>query len=339
MFVEWLGHFHPLVLHIPIGLLFIGFIFVSLELFKKKDWGPSVLKLIYGVAVLGSAVSCLTGYFLIQNGEYSGELLENHKWGAVILLIATSLYFLSLFTQIKSITKWIGSLVLLLGVSLVGHDGGSITHGSDFLDFPKEEEEQPVVDSLSTLKNDEVATIPLETPNTEVLTEPEVKPENAVITSQPEAKPEKGAKAELGVQSQKAVKSEKPVESSKKTEAKTEKDAVVKTQPSQPKQNDQSRVSMYTGVIAPLFDKKCNSCHGENKQKGGLRMDTPAYLKQGGKSGASIVVGSPESSELIKRILLPLEDDDHMPPAEKPQCTDKEIEEIRKWILSGAPYE
>ena len=55
----------------------------------------------------------------------------------------------------------------------------------------------------------------------------------------------------------------------------------------------------------------------QKKQKGGLRMDNPDYLMKGGKEGETIVAGSADESEMIKRILLEREAEHHMPPKEK----------------------
>lgn len=94
----------------------------------------------------------------------------------------------------------------------------------------------------------------------------------------------------------------------------------------------------YSDIIQPLLQTKCYSCHGKNKQKGKLRMDDSLRLMKGGKDGVVIKPGNAEKSEMIKRISLPREDDDHMPPKEKPQLTEQEIALIHWWISSGASF-
>lgn len=93
---------------------------------------------------------------------------------------------------------------------------------------------------------------------------------------------------------------------------------------------------VYADVVQPVLQAKCYSCHGSKKQKGGLRVDDPALLLKGGKSGEAILPGRAAESELIKRLLLPLEDDDHMPPKSKPQLKESEIALIHWWIDQGA---
>lgn len=82
---------------------------------------------------------------------------------------------------------------------------------------------------------------------------------------------------------------------------------------------------------------KCLACHGPTLQKGGLELGTYERLVKGGDDGAVIVAGKPEASELLRRLTLPADDDEHMPPTPKPQPLAAEIETLRRWIAAGAP--
>lgn len=95
----------------------------------------------------------------------------------------------------------------------------------------------------------------------------------------------------------------------------------------------------YQEVVQPLLQTKCYSCHNANKKKGGLQMDQPSLLMKGGKNGEIIIAGKAAESEMIRRLLLPREDEDHMPPKEKPQLNDQEIALLHWWIASGASFE
>jgi len=95
----------------------------------------------------------------------------------------------------------------------------------------------------------------------------------------------------------------------------------------------------YNDVIQPLFESKCYSCHGKRRQKGGLRIDLQDRLMKGGKDGAVIVAGNAEKSDMIRRLLLAREEEDHMPPKEKPQLNENEIALIHWWISSGASFD
>ena len=76
---------------------------------------------------------------------------------------------------------------------------------------------------------------------------------------------------------------------------------------------------VYTDVVQPLLEAKCYSCHGASKQKGKLRLDQQEFILKGGKSGQTMEPGNADESEMIKRMLLPVDNEDHMPPKEKSQ--------------------
>lgn len=96
---------------------------------------------------------------------------------------------------------------------------------------------------------------------------------------------------------------------------------------------------VYDHLIEPLLQKKCMSCHNHRKAKGDLVMETRELFLKGGKDGKLFLPGSPDSSLLIRRIHLPLADDDHMPPEGKPQLTEEETALLYWWIKSGAPMD
>jgi hypothetical protein len=94
---------------------------------------------------------------------------------------------------------------------------------------------------------------------------------------------------------------------------------------------------VYTGIVKPILANTCVSCHGEKKQKKMLRLDSLAAIMKGGKDGAVVVPGNADKSDLVDRIELDLDDDDHMPPKGKPQLSDKEILILEWWVKAGAP--
>lgn len=102
------------------------------------------------------------------------------------------------------------------------------------------------------------------------------------------------------------------------------------------KTNDFSASLAFATLILPVLQKDCVECHGPEKSKGGLRLDTFAELMKGGKNGPALVAGKSADSELVKRMLLPETDDDHMPPEGKPQPGKDDLALLRWWIDSGA---
>jgi hypothetical protein len=95
---------------------------------------------------------------------------------------------------------------------------------------------------------------------------------------------------------------------------------------------------VYNDVVRPILQTKCYSCHGPNKQKGKLRMDDSIMLMKGGKDGTVIEPGNADSSKMIKRLLLPVDNEDHMPPKEKSQPSESQIVLLKWWISQGASF-
>lgn len=97
--------------------------------------------------------------------------------------------------------------------------------------------------------------------------------------------------------------------------------------------------TVYRIAIAPVLDQKCVACHGPDKTKGDLRLDTPENILKGGEDGNVLFDVSKNSALLLERIHLPLSHDDHMPPDGKSQLTNDEISMLNRWIKSGASFD
>ena len=87
--------------------------------------------------------------------------------------------------------------------------------------------------------------------------------------------------------------------------------------------------------IQPIFAKNCTSCHGEKKQKSGLRLDRKQEALLGGDSGSMLIAGKPDESELITRVTSD-DSDIVMPPEGK--LTGAEIALLRLWVQTGADW-
>jgi len=94
---------------------------------------------------------------------------------------------------------------------------------------------------------------------------------------------------------------------------------------------------IYQHIVDRILDKKCVKCHNPNKIKGELLITSLEDLLQGGESGNTIIPGMPEDSELIIRVQLPPEDEDHMPPEGEKPLTASEIQILKRWISLGTP--
>ena len=94
--------------------------------------------------------------------------------------------------------------------------------------------------------------------------------------------------------------------------------------------------SLYAAAIEPIFHQKCTGCHNEKKAKGDLVLSTLAGIAKGGEHGLVWKEGSPQASMLMKRVLLPEDNEDHMPPKGKSQLNAAEVQLLYQWILAGA---
>ena len=94
---------------------------------------------------------------------------------------------------------------------------------------------------------------------------------------------------------------------------------------------------LYSGVIQPILDQKCVSCHNPKKTKGELLLHNLKGIMSGGEEGPIISTINPEESEMLKRIHLPRDEKKHMPPKAKIQLSKAEIKLIEQWVRVGAP--
>ena len=89
--------------------------------------------------------------------------------------------------------------------------------------------------------------------------------------------------------------------------------------------------------IRPILENKCVSCHGAERQKGKLRLDTRIAALKGGDSGPAMVPGNAEKSLMYHSTSLDESDDDHMPAKGEP-LTDSELSDLKTWLNNGADW-
>ena len=88
--------------------------------------------------------------------------------------------------------------------------------------------------------------------------------------------------------------------------------------------------------VRPIFQTACLNCHGPEKQKSGLRLDSKAAAFEGGESGPAIVPGHPDQSLLLK--LVRGLDPDRIMPAKGERLTPNQIAAVAGWIDAGAKW-
>ena len=90
---------------------------------------------------------------------------------------------------------------------------------------------------------------------------------------------------------------------------------------------------VFESEVRPVLVRHCVKCHGPEKQKGGLRLDSPAGWEAGGDSGPAVVPGRPEDSLLVKAV-GGSDDKLRMPPGKK--LSPREVASLTRWVKAGA---
>lgn len=90
---------------------------------------------------------------------------------------------------------------------------------------------------------------------------------------------------------------------------------------------------IFASAVLPAMQARCVECHGADKSKAGLRLDSLEAVLAGAKGEAVVVAGDPDASELIHRVMLPRDAEEAMPPSGD-GLTEAEISAIRAWIES-----
>lgn len=261
-----IGRLHPLLVHLPIGMLFAAFLFELVsrsDRYKKLGVAVDPALLWGALTAIGSVIS---GYFLSEEGGYEDRLINTHRnFGIATAIFSVLLYFIRKKTlsrisdkKKRKLARIVLFLPLMILLTITGHFGGSLTHGEEFLT-------EATALSSSTEFIDPAVRI-------------------KTITNINEA-------------------------------------------------------VLYPEIIQPLLESNCYVCHSSKKQKGQLRLDGIDLILKGGKHGAVIEAGNADSSNLFSRLMLPLEDEHHMPPNEKPQLSSATIDLIRLWINEGADFD
>jgi uncharacterized membrane protein len=256
--ILFLGRFHPVLVHLPIGGLVLLGVLELLAKFSRFKHAAQCNRLILGLTAVVSVAAALLGWMLSQAGGYEPQLLQWHKWaGFAVAAGCTVTFLLSWLSR-----PWVSRLSLLatLAVLIVAsHLGASITHGRDFLT--------------------RFAPGPL----------------RALLGVNGSATAAPGIKSDLTQQ------------------------------------------PAFGALIQPILQRRCSACHSPEKRKADLSMESYETLLKGGKNGPVLIAGKAFDSPMIHRLLLPLNDDDHMPPEGKPQPTAAEIAVLQWWIDNGAP--
>ncbi len=96
-----------------------------------------------------------------------------------------------------------------------------------------------------------------------------------------------------------------------------------------------AKLQFFEQEIRPLLAQHCFECHGDKKQKGGLRLDHASDILVGGHTGPALVPGKPDDSLLIQAVRR-TEEDFAMPPDDPLPA--EAVAKLEQWIAMGAPW-
>lgn len=142
--IKYLGNFHPVVLHLPIGAFLFTFLLFISQKYLKSNFDPAVrLGLLF--SFITSIITSVFGYILHLNGDYDSVLVDRHMWLAIATTILIG-FVLYLHKKQKPYNHVLSSFVFAsVLLTITGHNGGSLTHGKDYLKLPDFEKEISIV--------------------------------------------------------------------------------------------------------------------------------------------------------------------------------------------------
>lgn len=140
---ELIGRLHPLVVHFPISLLWVGLVLECLQWRKKSDQFLSAIGVILWIGTVTAAIAVGLGFILINQDDYSGNTITVHQWSGIASTIFSGLTLYAYQTnEYKSYR--ILFILTVLSVSFAGHYGAMLTHGEDYLALTKEEKKPSI---------------------------------------------------------------------------------------------------------------------------------------------------------------------------------------------------
>ncbi len=307
---RFLGKFHLLTLHVPIGVLVLTLTAESLTLLRRhRRRADLVVGFALPFLVLTGLAALLLGLCLAHGGDYPAKLIGRHRnltLAGICLAGITTIAWPYRRRAGRMIHRGLlGATALVLSVG--AHFGGTITHGADYLFpavLPAGTGAVPETDAGAA---DEPHDAPAPDGTADGSTDAGPVATMATDADTPAPRPD----ADAGVLT--------TLDAGRSAAGDAAAPAVPRPSP--------------RAAAQAILLRRCAPCH-TLKANGGLRVTDLTKLKAG-----AVVPGQAAASPLYTRLTLPKDDDDHMPPVDKPQPTGAELATLRTWIneLKGAP--
>jgi uncharacterized membrane protein len=128
---EFIGRFHPVLVHLPIGILLLAALFQLLTVKEKFRSLEAAVGITLLLGMLSAVASCISGFLLSKTDDYDEALIFKHQWFGISVAVISIIAWV-LHNRKNEQINWLMGMMILL-VVITGHLGGSITHGSDYL--------------------------------------------------------------------------------------------------------------------------------------------------------------------------------------------------------------
>ncbi|MFD2200071.1 DUF2231 domain-containing protein [Shivajiella indica] len=133
--ITFIGRFHPVWVHLPIGFLMIAVLFKVYAVFGNRQALEEAVNFALLIGAVSALIGAVLGFFLSQSGGYDGDLLDVHLVAGWITVFLAGIAWWVNKNPLK-FSKAINYAVLgflTLALIITGHFGGSLTHGEDYL--------------------------------------------------------------------------------------------------------------------------------------------------------------------------------------------------------------
>jgi hypothetical protein len=256
-FVFFVGRFHVLALHLPIGISIAA---VVLDWLARRPRYAALARasaFLWAGTAITAALTAALGYMHYAEGAFTGPSGEAHRlWGTATAIAALGAWWLAARGRgAPGAARLAAGLTMLALVSMTGHYGGNLTHGTTFL----------------------------------------------------------GEYAPSFLRS------------------------LIGAAPRRPRPASVAAADPYLDVVQPLLERRCGTCHNDDKREGGFSVGSYDSTLVGGDTGRAFVPGNGEASEALYRVSLPPDDEAFMPAEGKTPLTAQQVAILEWWVVTGTP--
>lgn len=133
---KFIGHLHPALVHLPIGILLVALLLIWLSKKEKYKISQETIKIVLLAGVFSAMLACITGYTLSTLDDYKKPLIIWHTWTGIGVVIASMLLYMKQSRKEFDLVYKIMIALLLILIVVAGHLGGTITYGKGYLSIP-----------------------------------------------------------------------------------------------------------------------------------------------------------------------------------------------------------